>query len=505
MGLPDWTSRIAAIAVIVGVFLTALSVDSLGSALALAKGVVVNRFDWLFVGTVNLAIAIMLLFAAHPAAARRLGAADERPEFGRLAWFAMLFSAGLASGLLYWATAEPILHAQANPFLAGALAEAPSLSPAEAAAVGDRTALRITIMHWGLHGWAVYLVVALAISIQAYRHDQPLCFRVALRSALGDRWLSRWPGRAIDLLAVFGTVCGVATSVGLSAASINATLTSLFRLSISTANQVAIVFGVAALGVVSALSGVSRGIRWLSLVNAFVSLGLVLAFLLLGPTAELVALLGQTMVDYGLHGIKDGLFVGTDAAARAWQGDWTVFYWAWWLAWMPFVSLFIARISRGRTIREFVLVVGLVPTLMTVTWMSVFGGTALLQEAAIANSVRSAVNVDYSLGLVRVIENLSAAPISTGLIAVAAFLLLTWLVTSLDSATLVLCHLLGVEEIRSARVFWGFALAAVAAALLVAGGLGALQAASIVSGLPLAMILIVICAGLVRDLLGGKI
>ena len=232
---------------------------------------------------------------------------------------------------------------------------------------------------------------------------------------------------------------------------------------------------------------------------------LLLAFVSLGPTAYLLDLFLATLGDYVVHAIPTGLWIGETAPERAWQADWTVFYWGWWLAWTPFVSLFIARISRGRTIREFAAAVMLVPPLVTLVWMTVLGGTAIAQEAAVAGSVSAAVNQDYSLGLVTVIQNLGPPGVARGLAAMAVFLLLTWLITSLDSATLVICHLLGAEESSAASVFWGLALAAVAAVLLRAGGLGALQAASIVIGLPLAVLMAVLGIGLLVELARARL
>jgi len=474
--------------------------DQASVALAEAKAWVVGRFDWLFVFVTNAAILGVALLALHPKASLRLGAEDSRPEFSRLAWFAMLLSAGLASGVLYWATAEPILHQVSNPLLSN-----PDLLGAGGDSIETATAMRITVLHWGIHGWALYVLGALAIAIYAYRHDRPVTFRTALYPILGAKWSDRWPGRAVDLLALFGTVCGVATSVGLSAGSINATLSSLFGLGVTSGNQIAIVFGVCGLGILSVLSGLTRGIRILSELNVWLSLLLLSAFLLLGPTLFLLELFVETFVDYALYAIPTGLWIGESQVDRAWQADWTVFYWGWWLAWTPFVSLFIARISKGRTIREFSIAVMLVPPLVTLIWMSVLGGTALAQEAASAGSVSDLVNRDYSLGLVAVIEGLGSPMVARGLVGVAAFLLLTWLVTSLDSATLVICHLLGVEDIAAAQVFWGFGLAAVAAVLLRAGGLEALQAASIVMGLPLAALMILLGGGLLLDFLRGRV
>lgn len=498
VGLSSLSSAIAVGALTLFVIGSAVSIEVSSAALIGAKDWVVGYFDWLFVGVATLALLTVVALGLHPAANVRLGADGESPEFGRLAWFAMLFSAGLASGLLYWATAEPVLHFQDNPFLVR-----DGIAPASEAAVPS--ALRLTILHWGLHGWAFYVVAALAIGIQSYRHGRPLAFRSALYPVLGDRFVEGWPGLGIDLLALLGTVCGVATSLGLAAAGMNATLGGLTGIEMSLDNQMVIVFAVCALGVASAVSGLARGIRRLSEINVWISGGLLLAVIALGPTLFLGGVFVETLLDYAVSFLPTGLWLAGTDAEQEWQATWTVFYWGWWLAWTPFVSLFIARISKGRSVREFVLAVMFVPALVIIVWMSVFGGTALHQELARPGAVSLAVNQDYSQGLVAVIENLGTASLAKGLIGVAAFLLFTWLITSLDSATLVICHLLGVEEAAPAKIFWGVALAAVTCALMAVGGVAALQAASIVIGLPLAGVLVLVGAGLIGDLVRGKL
>jgi choline/glycine/proline betaine transport protein len=496
VGLPNPTSLITAAFVAGAVLASVASMETANSLLIAARGFVLTHFDWLFIAVANLALAGVALLAVHPRGKIRLGSDSDRPEFSRLSWFAMLFSAGLGPGLLFWATAEPIIHLQDNPFLSQVD------GPGQAAAAAT-LALRITLLHWGIHGWALYVLTGLGIAVYAYRHGQRLTFRTSLFPMLGPKWIDRWPGMTVDVLALLGTVAGVATSIGLSASSINATLASLIAIDVTPSNQIAIIFIVCGLGVLSALSGLTRGIRMLSELNVWGSALLLGAVFLLGPTLYLGALLFEASLDYLIHVIPTGLFIASTDEERVWQGDWTVFYWGWWLAWTPFVGLFIARISKGRTIREFAIAVLLVPAAVTLVWMVVLGGTALSQEAALAGAVSDAVNLDYSRGLVAMLDPLGPRWLSECLVGLAAFLLLTWLVTSLDSATLVICHLLEVGESPAAKIFWGFLLAAVAAILLKAGGLAALQAVSIVIGLPLAVLTMLLGAGLLRDLFRG--
>ena len=478
--------------------LTAGSIETANGLLGSAKDHVVHYFNWLYVGVASAAMFLVVLLGLHPRANVRLGADDAVPTYSYFSWFAMLFSAGLASGLLYWAVAEPILHFQDNPLdaLAGIASGTEAAVPA---------ALRITIFHWGLHGWGMYVLGGLAISVYAYRHGRPLTIRTALYPFLGEAWIDRWPGRLVDLVALLGTVFGVATSIGLSAAALNATLSSLIGLNVELSNQIVIVAVVCVLGVVSSISGVSRGIRRLSELNVWISSGFLLAVLLLGPTLKLGGHLLASTLDYAWNFVPLGLWLGSSSAEQEWLASWTVFYWGWWLAWMPFVSLFIARISYGRTIREFVFAVMGVPTLMIILWMSIIGGTALEQELAVPGSLSVPVNQDYSLGIVAMLEQLNAPVMAMWLMGVAAFLLFTWLITSLDSATLVICHLVEEPDSTSQQIIWGTLLASVTAALIWMGGVGALQAGSIVIGLPLAVVLGLIGAGLIKDLLAGRL
>ena len=347
----------------------------------------------------------------------------------------------------------------------------------------------------------------LAIGLYSQRAGRELAIRSTLLPLVGAEGVDRWPGRVVDFFALLGTVFGVATSMGLAAAALNATLHSLLGLPMGLSSQVAIVLGVCTCGIASALSGLQRGVRRLSEVNVVLSAIFLGAFFALGSPLALVADIGAATFDYARELVPLGLWRGPDPAARVWQGDWTVFYWGWWLAWMPFVSLFIARISTGRSVFEFVLAVLGVPTLVILVWMAVLGGTALDQEIALAGAVSEAVARDYSHGIVQVLRNLAPPAISTPLISLAAFLLFTWLITSLDSATIVISHLVGRPEEGAAKAVWGLALAAVTAALVWTGGIGALQAASIVMGLPIALVTVAILLGLARDLwrTGGQL
>ena len=466
----------------------AFDLEAANTVTIAARDTVTGHFDWLLTTTVSLVLLVAFVVALLPQDSRRLGHDDERPEFSRWCWFAMLFSAGLASGLVYWGAAEPITHFGTNPF------SGDGADPQSAAT----TAVTITVFHWGLHGWGLYAVAGLAIAVSAYRGNKPLTFSTAFVPLLGERMVESAVGRTIDVLALYGTVFGVATSIGLAVASMNATIEPLSGLPFTLTSQIAIVILVCALGVLSVLSGVAKGIRRLSELNVWLSMALVLTIVVVGPTAWILQSLPTNAADYAINVIPMGFWVADEPVGQAWQTARTVFYWGWWLAWTPFVAMFIARISRGRTIREFILGVLFVPVLVVVSWMTVFGGTALHQEMADAGSISGPVAADCGLGLVAMIDQLANSYLHTALLAVIAFLLFTWLITSLDSATLVICHILKVQDNGSMKVLWGVVLGAVTCTLMLIGGIQALQAASIIIGLPLAVLMLLICVAAIK-------
>ena len=359
-------------------------------------------------------------------------------------------------------------------------------------------AIVVTVFHWGLHGWAMYALAALAIAYGTYRHNQPLAFSTALTPLLGEARINGRTGSLIDCVALYGTVFGVATSIGLSVSIMNAAIEPLTGLDFDLYNQIIIVALVCVLGIVSAISGVAKGIRRISEINIWLSLLLLLTFLAVGPTVPILITLLSTLIEYFLAVLPMGFWIAGLPEQQAWQGAWTVFYWGWWFAWTPFVALFVARISRGRTIREFITGVLLVPTLVIVLWMSVFGGTAIHQELATSGVISSAVNQDYSLGLIASIDDLGLDQINSLLFMIVAFLLFTWLVTSLDSATLVICNMLNVSQSTIMKIIWGLVLGAVSCTLMLVGGIEALQAASVIIGLPMALIMLLIMGSVAR-------
>jgi len=486
------------------VIFAAVWTDVAGGVFVAVKDFMVTALKWYYLAIVAgfLFFVIWLMFSRYGNV--RLGDDDDRPEFSYFSWFAMLFSAGMGIGLVFWSIAEPIYHFQGNPFIIEDMAQTPA-----AAAV----AMRLTFFHWGLHPWAIYVVVGLSLAYFAYRKKLPLTIRSALYPLIGDRIYGPI-GHAVDILAIFGTIFGVATSLGLGVQQMATGLHTLTGMSmfvdvaadgtqspntVAMIVLIAIITGIATLSVVS---GVGRGVKILSEVNLWLSIAMLIFLFAFGPTRYLLNTLLQSTGDY--LGRVIPLSLWSDAHKdSAWQGWWTAFYWGWWISWAPFVGMFIARISRGRTIREFVLGVLLVPTFLAFIWLVLFGGTALHIELFEGGGIVEAVKADLTSALYVTLDKMDAGFIGT-LAAIAATLLIaTYFITSSDSGTLVVNTILSMgdpEPPMVHRVVWGIKEGLVAAVLLLAGGLSALQTAAITAALPFSVIMLFMAWGLVRSL-----
>ena len=458
-----------------------------------AKGFIAAELAWYYVGLMSffLFFAVWLIFSRYGDI--RLGKDTDRPEFSNFSWFSMLFGAGIGIGILFWSIAEPIYHFQSNPLIS----EAQQLT-VEAAQV----AMRISIFHWGLHGWALFAVFGLILAYFSYRKGLPLSIRSSLYPIFGDRIYGPI-GHAADLLAVFGTVFGIATSLGLGAQQMNAGLSYLLGIEVSTSNQVILIAILSVIATASVLTGLNKGIRILSELNMQLTVAILVLFVVFGPTSYVLGSFITNTGDYLFHVVELGLWVDPNPEGQ-WQGWWTIFYWGWWIAWAPFCGIFIARISKGRTIREFVLGVLVAPTMLATFWISIFGNTAMFIELFGGGGVTAAVNADTTMALFKTIELMGVGGVMTILMSgLCTFMLITYFVTSADSATLVICTLVSMGEEHPParyRVFWGLAIGAVAAALLIAGGLKALQTASIVAALPFSVIAILATYGLYKSL-----
>ncbi|CAM3418885.1 glycine betaine uptake BCCT transporter [Marinicrinis lubricantis] len=476
-----WISiAIAAVFVLWGV----LFPDHLSRSMLSAQAFFMESFGWFYqlCATIFLLFALFLIFSKYGKI--KLGKDEDKPEFGQLTWFALLFSAGMGIGLLFFGVSEPISH-YASPPLGEAKTD-------EAA----RLAMRYTFLHWGLHAWAIYSTIALALAYFKFRKGYPGLMSAALRPLLGDR--TKGPiGTTIDVIAVFATVFGVAASLGLGAAQINGGLNFLTGLPNTFTIQLIIIAIVTVLFILSASTGLQKGIKYLSNTNMVLAVIIFLTVLFVGPTVFLMNFFITALGEYIQNLPSMGLRLAPFNEERAvWVQNWTVFYWAWWIAWAPFVGTFIARVSKGRTVREFVIAVLFIPTLVCAFWFSVFGGTAIHLE-----HFDGMIISDKTLetAIFYVYEQL---PLSFLLNIVTLLLIATFFITSADSATFVL----GMQTTGGSlnppnvvKIIWGLMLSASAIVLMASGGLEAMQTAIIVSAFPLAFVLIMMVISMLKS------
>ncbi|HYG13827.1 MAG TPA: BCCT family transporter [Methylophilaceae bacterium] len=457
---------------------------SLGTTFDFALAIITRNFGWLYLWV----ILALVIFAAFLAFSRygnlKLGGEEDEPEFSLGAWFAMLFAAGMGIGLVFWGVAEPMSHYTIAP--PGIAANTPEAANA---------AMRYSFFHWGVHPWAVYSVVALAIAFFQYRRQG-----AALISASTDTLPWRPIRHAAGLfngLAVIATAFGVAASLGMGALQINSGLETVFGVAVSTRAQVTIILASTVLFLSSALTGVTRGIKWLSSLNMVIAALLAAAVFLLGPTIVIIDTFTNTLGSYLSDFVRMSLRM-TPFRDSSWVGGWTIFYWAWWISWSPFVGLFIARVSRGRTIREFITMTVLAPSMAAFLWFSIFGGTALHMEIWQGIPIAEAVKSDVSTALFTMFN---AMPFSLIMSVAATLLVLVFFVTSADSATLVLSMMSsGGNPNPPAKVkaLWGVLVAGVAISLLLSGGIEAVQTATIVFALPFAIVILLMGIALWR-------
>ena len=470
--------------VLVGVFMT----DDVARVADAVFTRLVTRIGWFYVLSMSgfLLFSLWLAFGRHGHV--RLGPDDARPEYSRLTWFAMLFSAGMGIGLLFYGVAEPVMHFAQGGATGG-----------DAAAT--RHAMGLTFFHWGLHPWACYAIVGLALGYFSFRRGLPLSVRSAFHPLLGDR-IHGPVGDAIDTLAVVSTLFGVATSLGLGAMQVNAGLAQVWGVSESAGVQVWLIAGITLVATASVVSGLDVGIRRISEVNVSMAACLMLFVFLAGPTNFLLQALVDNVGAYLAILPQRSFYTAALAgeARQSWLGSWTIFYWAWWIAWSPFVGMFIARVSRGRTIREFMVAVLFAPTGVGFLWFTVFGDTAIHEEILGRGGIATAVSESVPGALFVLLERLPLAEV-TALVATACVIL--FFVTSSDSASLVIDTIASggkTDPPVSQRVFWALLEGTVAAVLLVAGGLKPLQTASIATALPFTLIVIGMCVSLHRAL-----
>ena len=437
-----------------------------------------TNLDWLFMITVNLVCLFCLIVAFSPLGKIRLGGADAKPEYSNITWLAMLFAAGIGIGLLFFGVAEPMYYLQ-NPPL-GITAGTP-----EAATAG----IAATVFHWGIQGWAVYGVVGLALAFFAYNRGLPLTMRSAFYPIFGDRvW--GWPGHVIDTFAIFAGMFGLATSLGLGVQQVTSGLNYLFGIPANSVTMVVLIVVITGIAMASVLTGINVGIKRLSQFNVIVALLLLLAVIILGPTLYIVRTMFAGLADYAMKIVPLSNWIGREDTG--FLHDWTTFYWAWWIAWAPFIGTFIARISKGRTVRQFVIFVLLLPTLLCLLWFGAFGGAALHQHTVDGYTGVSENVAAWKLELA-LFKMFDELPWTTLLSSVAMMLTIIFFVTSSDSGSLIIDIIAAggkVDAPVSQRVFWCSLEGLVAIALLLGGGLKSLQAASLATGFPFAFVLL---------------
>ena len=492
---------ISAAAIVAFVFYTIALPEQAGTVFQAMFDFTTKNFDWFLIGAADLVVIFALLLIVTPFGSVRLGGEDAAPDYTYLGWFAMLFAAGMGIGLMFYGVSEPLTHFSTS--MGGTTVGENGLrtdwAPLGASMGSEMESVRLgmaaTIYHWALHPWAIYAMVALALALFTYNKGLPLTIRSAFYPILGER-IWGWPGHVIDIIAVFATLFGLATSLGFGATQANAGLNELFGVPIGQTTEVILISIITAVALVSVMRGLDGGVKILSEINMGLAGLLALFTVVVGPTVFLFTFFWDSLVAY-----VQFLPQLSNPFGRAdvnYSQGWTSFYWAWWISWSPFVGMFIARVSRGRTVREFIICVLLIPSMVCVLWMSIFGGTAIHQ--VIADNYTGAQDAELPLQLFRMLDALPLASITSfiGIVLVVVFF-----VTSSDSGSLVIDTITAggkVDAPVSQRVFWCIFEGAVAIALLIGGGLAALQSMVISTGLLFTVVLLAMCFCIFRGL-----
>ena len=478
--------------ILVFVVLTLALPEQMDPLFSGAKNWLTEHLSWVFLFAANIFVLLTVGLIFTPLGKVRLGGVDAKPDFSYAGWFAMLFAAGMGIGLMFYGVAEPLTHFSTS-FEGSSFAP---LGGAEGDTAGAISlSMAATIYHWGLHPWATYAVVALALALFSYNKGLPLTMRSIFYPILGER-IWGWPGHLIDILAVFATLFGLATSLGLGATQASAGLNYLFGIPNNNVTMVVLILGITLVALGSVVAGVDKGVQRLSQLNMGLAFLLLTFVIAVGPTLAIATGFFDNLLAYFQNlpalsnpfGREDSDFVG----------GWTAFYWAWWISWSPFVGMFIARVSRGRTVREFLIAVLLVPMLVSVLWMTAFGGTAIEQLNSGFEGAKNAANE------LQLFEMLGQLPLSSITSFVGIVLVMVFFITSSDSGSLVIDSITSggkVDAPKPQRIFWALLEGFIAIALLLGGGLGALQAAVLSTGLPFALILLAGCYSIVKGLM----
>lgn len=483
---------ISAALIIIFVFSTLAFPDISKVYLEEIKNWTLNYFDWFFVIATNIVLLFCIMILISPLGKIRLGGNDAKPEYGTVSWIAMLFSAGIGIGMVFYGSAEPMAY---YTDWGGTPLNVEARTPE-----AERLALSATAFHWGLTPWAIYAVIGLSLAFFAFNKGLPLTIRSAFYPILGER-IWGWPGHVVDILAVIATLFGLATSLGFGAQQAASGISFLFGVDATLISQLFLIALITLLAIISVVRGMDGGVKLLSNINMCLA-ALLLAFVFItGPSLAIFNGFGTTVISYVEYAIPLSNWVGRDD--KVWYHSWTIFYWAWWISWSPFVGMFIARISKGRTIRQFLAVVLIVPVIVAVIWFTTFGVTAIEQVKTGVGVLPGGVT-QAPLVLFQMLENMPFPLISSSL---AIILLIVFFVTSSDSGSLVIDSITAggrTDAPVSQRIFWAILQGLVAAALLVGGGagaLGAMQAGTIASGLPFTLILLICCYSLFKGLM----
>ncbi|RDI46388.1 BCCT family transporter [Nocardia mexicana] len=498
LGLDRWVFGITAIGSLAFVAWGILNQTGLASASSDAQSWVITNTGWLFVLIASAFVVFVLWMAASRYGKIPLGHDDEVPEFKTVSWIAMMFSAGMGIGLMFWGVAEPLTHFVKPP---------PGTADPQTDQAAE-TAMAQTLFHWTLHPWAIYAVAGLAIAYGTFRKGRSQLISAVFRPILG-RYSQGWGGKAIDMMAIFATLFGSAASLGLGALQIGAGME--FNGWVDSVGKVSLVLIITALTIAfifSAISGIDRGIQWLSNINMVLALIIALFVFVLGPTLFMLNFLPTALGDYiaKLPSMASRTAVSGGEAEKAWLSSWTIFYWAWWISWTPFVGMFIARISRGRTIRQFVTGVLLVPSLVSLVWFVIFGGAGIFQQRETGDLTEANGSVDSNNALFRLLDHY---PIASFTAALVMILVAIFFVSGADAASIVMGTLSEKGSLEPSKVtvtFWGAATGAVAAIMLVIadpkdldGALNGLQALTTVVSLPFAIVMGLMCVALYKD------
>ena len=476
---------------IISLILVALGfVPGYGEIAANWRAIIGTDFGWFYLLLVTLIVFVCGFFVLSPMGQIKLGEPDSKPEYSTGSWIAMLFSAGMGIGLVFYGAAEPLSHYASKT---------PHAEPGSSQAMAD--SFQFTFFHWGIHAWAVYGIVAMALAYFGFRKEEKYLLSVTLKPLFGKK-TDGWLGYVIDIITVVATVIGVATTLGFGAIQINGGLSYLFGVPNEMWVQVIIIVVTTSLFVLSALSGLGKGIKILSNVNMVLAIALLAIAIVVGPTVKIfdnmTESIGLYMQDFFGMSFRTAAFNGSE---RSWIDTWTIFYWAWWISWSPFVGIFIARISKGRSIREFITVVLLIPTVLSFIWFSAFGTMAnTVQEGG---TDLTGLKVEETL-----FGTFSHYPLGMLMSIIAIILIFTFFITSADSATYVLSMLSEDGRLiptNGKKIVWGAIVAGIAMALLFAGGLEALQSTLIIIALPFAVVIALIVVALVVEVYHEKV